>query len=349
MDFGLFYQLPAWPGQDPAERYRDTLDQIALGDELGFDVAWLAEMHFVPEFSILPSPLVVGAAVAARTRRIRIGIGVTLLPLHDPIHLAEDVATLDVISGGRLEYGVGRGARKQHFEGFGVPVEERNDRFIEGLEVLLRAWADEPLNYQGHFFQYKDVNVIPKPIQRPHPRMRLAVNSDDSAERAAHYGLQVMLTPITTSHDDLLRRIDIYRRRRAEAGAPASADDIAVLIPSFVAEDGDRARADMENSMMSYVRVVATVMLGAYLHKGAEPGDKPSLGERLNTITYPEVLDDMCATGDPDEVTARIQEAVDAYGAGQVICWFNPGGLVEHDKVTDAMRLFMEQVRPRFA
>lgn len=109
MEFGLFYQLPAWPGQEPRQRYQETLDQITLGDELGFDVAWLAEMHFVPEFSILPSPVVVGAAVAMRTRRIRIGIGVTLLPLHDPLRAAEDAATLDLLSNGRLEYGIGRG------------------------------------------------------------------------------------------------------------------------------------------------------------------------------------------------------------------------------------------------
>ena len=348
MDFGLFYQLPAWPGQDPAQRYRDTLDQIAAGDDLGFDVAWLAEMHFAPQFSIMPSPLVVGAAVAARTQRIRIGIGVTLLPLHDPIRVAEDTATLDIISGGRLEYGVGRGARRQHFEGFGIPVEERNDRFVEALEVLLRAWSDEPLTYDGRFFHYRDVDVIPKPLQRPRPRTRLAVNSDDSAERAARSGLQIMLTPITASHEMLLKRIDIYRRGRAEAGSPATPDDIAVLLPSFVAPDGDTARAGMEKSIMSYVRIVAEVMLGPYLHKGVQ-GQAPALAERLSTITYPEVLDLMCATGDPDEVTARIQEAVDAYGAGQVICWFNPGGLVEHDKVIDTMRLFMEQVRPRFA
>ena len=111
MEFGLFYQLPVWPGQEPRQRYQETLDQIMLGDELGFDIAWLAEMHFTPEFSILPSPVVVGAAVAMRTRRIRIGIGVTLLPLHDPLRAAEDAATLDLLSNGRLEYGIGRGAR----------------------------------------------------------------------------------------------------------------------------------------------------------------------------------------------------------------------------------------------
>ena len=122
-------------------RYRETLEQqIVLADKLGYDTAWLAEMHFVPEYSILPSPMMVGVAAAAMTERIRIGIGVALLPLHEPIRAAEDAATLDILSGGRLDFGIGRGAIAAHFDGFGIPMSERSGRFNEVIDIIRASW-----------------------------------------------------------------------------------------------------------------------------------------------------------------------------------------------------------------
>lgn len=348
MEFGLFYQLPAWPGQGPQQRYQETLDQIVLGDELGFDVAWLAEMHFVPEFSILPSPVVVGAAVAMRTRRIRIGIGVTLLPLHDPLRAAEDAATLDLLSNGRLEYGIGRGSRPQHFDGFGIALSEREGRFVEGLDVLERAWADAPLNYEGRFYRYDNVHVVPKPVQRPRPRLWVAANSDESAERAAQRGLAIMVTPITTAEPALRRRTDTYRRLRRERGDGLPERDIAVLVPMFVTDPAAPPRSDLEQSLMRYVRLTAQTMLGGYVAERAPGSTVPARAERLNTITYDEALREMAVVGDPPRVAERIEAIGQEYGAGQIICWFNPGGLVPDEEVRASMGLFMEQVHPHF-
>ncbi len=347
MEYGLFYQLPSWPEQDTKTRYDETIAQIVLGDQLGFDVAWLAEMHFQPEYSVMPSPIVVGAAVAAQTQRIRIGTGVILLPLHDPLRAAEDAATLDILSNGRLEYGIGRGGRPAHYYGFGIPVEDRDQRFTEALEVLLGAWNDPPLTFHGQHFNYQEVNVTPKPLQRPHPRLRIAANSGESLERAAQLAIPIMITPITNARSDLIERCHTYRRIRESIGKPATPDDIAVLFPIFVHETGQTALDQMEDSMMRYIRIIAQTMLAGYMHHGTDPTQIPPLAQRLNTITYSEVLATMCIAGDPDQVLAGLQRAQDDYGTGQIMCWFNAGGLIPHTRVTDSMHLFMREVTPR--
>jgi alkanesulfonate monooxygenase SsuD/methylene tetrahydromethanopterin reductase-like flavin-dependent oxidoreductase (luciferase family) len=139
MQFGLFYQLPCAPEQHEVTRYHETIEQIVYADELGFDIAWLAELHFYRPFSILSSPLILAAALAQRTTRIRLGTAVVLLPLQHPLRVAEDAATVDILSQGRLEVGVGRGAIAIHFQGFNVSSDESRERFEEALTILERV------------------------------------------------------------------------------------------------------------------------------------------------------------------------------------------------------------------
>ena len=138
MEFGVFYQLPCAAEQIPATRIQDTIAQCKLADDLGFDAAWLAELHFNPRFSVLSAPLMVASAVAQSTKRIRIGNAVNLLPLHQPVRLAEEVATLDVLSNGRAIFGVGRGSMPTHFEGYGIDQEEGRDDRGEGQGSWIR-------------------------------------------------------------------------------------------------------------------------------------------------------------------------------------------------------------------
>src|SRR5262249_36151248 len=152
MEFGTFYQLPCAAEQSPLQRYEDTLMQIQRADSLGLDVAWLAELQFFPTFSIMPSPLLVASALAQRTHRIRLGIAVNLLPLHHPLRNAEDAATLDILSNGRLEYGAGRGSIPLHFAGYNVALEESRERFLEALDVVLLAWTTDSFSYEGKYY-----------------------------------------------------------------------------------------------------------------------------------------------------------------------------------------------------
>src|SRR5262244_1103937 len=143
MRFGFFDQLPCAPGYSEAQRYKDIIAQIELGDAVGFDIAWLGEIHFIREFSILADPLMVLAAAAERTSRIRLGTAVTLLPLHSPVKIAEEAAIADILSDGRLELGVGRGTAPLHYSGYDIPQEESRERFDEALDFILKAWTEE--------------------------------------------------------------------------------------------------------------------------------------------------------------------------------------------------------------
>ena len=346
MEFGVFFQLPRAPSQDTATRYAETIEQIVLADELGFDTAWLAEMHFIPAYSIMPSPLIVGAAAAAKTGRIRIGIAVVLLPLHDPIRAAEDAATLDVLSGGRLDYGVGRGSIAPHFAGFNIPMRERNSRFEEAIDIVRMAWGPEPVTYHGQHFRYEHVNVEPKPLQQPHPPIRLAANSDDSAERAAREGWSIMVSPVTAFHDDLRRRLWAYRSIRAGQGTQPPARDIVWLMPVYVAEDGDQAREEARESLMAYFRVVGETQIPGYLKAGGDPDRLPPVLHRYRHCSYEDILRDCAAVGSPAEVRDRLAAIHQEYGAGHFQTWFNAGGLIPHGRVLRSMELFMDRVAP---
>ncbi len=188
MKFGFFFQLPCAPWQSERERYRDTLAQIEYGDRLGFATAWLADLHFAPEFSVMSAPLMVAAAAAQRTQRIRLGMAVSLLPLSDPIRSAEEAATVDILSDGRLVFGVGRGTNPLHYGGFNIPMDESRDRFSEALDIVTQAWMAERVTYEGKYYRVKDVAVHPKPLQKPHPPIRIATNSSDTFPLAGQLG-----------------------------------------------------------------------------------------------------------------------------------------------------------------
>src|SRR5580658_11239363 len=167
--FGLWYDFrnpTQWP-QSADRLYAETLDQIAWGENHGFDDVWLSEHHFI-EDGYVPSIMPMAAAIAARTKRIRISSGVLLMPFHNPVRLAEDIAVVDTISGGRLELGVGVGFKHEEFEAFGVPFAERGARTNQSLEIIRRALTGESVTFKSEFFDFKNVKVTRAAIHKPH-------------------------------------------------------------------------------------------------------------------------------------------------------------------------------------
>ncbi|MDE2968178.1 MAG: LLM class flavin-dependent oxidoreductase [Chloroflexota bacterium] len=341
-EFGLFFQLPQADGQDVPQRYRDTIAQVVHGDRIGWTTAWLAEMHFVREFSVLPSPMLAMAAIAAQTERIRLGTGVALLPLTDPIRAAEDAATLDIISDGRLDFGVGRGSIAEHFAGFNVSMADRAGRFNEALAVIQQAWSDGPVNFEGDHFSYRNVQVVPKPIQRPGPPLRIAANSDESFARASSDGWPVFASPITAFPEDLGRRFASYHEARPDA--PAT--DAGILLPVHVHESSETAKEEARASLMSYLKVVSDTGVRSWTRRGGDLNDLPPLLARNRDSSYEQALDLMCAIGNPDEVTAKLNEIGQRYGVGHFITWCNAGGVIPHEQVTRSMSLFMQECAP---
>src|SRR5213080_4797127 len=254
MRFGLFYQASEADGQTHAERYAEMLDLIALGDTLGFDVAWLAELHFGGAFSLLASPLMMVPVIAQRTRRIRIGTAVTLLPLHHPLACAEQAATADVLSGGRLEFGVGRGSIPSQFHGFRVPVAENRARFDEALDIIRLAWTQERFSYRGKFYQVEDLAVVPRPAQRPHPPIRVAVHSAESFAHIGDKGWPIYSGTTTTPLPQFREFLALYRERFAAAGHTWRSDQAALMLPVHVGATPRAAREAMRPGVLKYYR-----------------------------------------------------------------------------------------------
>ena len=207
LKFGLGYDFRRGPNDPRAMRevYAQTLDTIAYADDLGFDYVMLTEHHFVAD-GYSPSIAPIAAAVAARTKRIRIVSYVLLLPFHNPLRLAEDIATVDLISDGRMELGVGAGYRKEEFDGFDIDRAERKTRMDEGCEVLIKAWTEDNWSFNGQHWQFNDVSMYPKPIQQPHPRLWISARAPAPARRAARFKAPLQLPPMPDMGPDLERR-----------------------------------------------------------------------------------------------------------------------------------------------
>ena len=342
MRFGFFDQLPCADSQSESQRYQDILAQVELGDALGFDTVWLGELHFGRSSSILACPLMVLAAAAQRTKRIRLGTAVTLLPLHSPVKIAEEAATADILSGGRLEFGVGRGTAPIHYVGYNIPQEESRERFEEALEVILKAWTNERLTYRGKYFQAEDLAVVPKPLQKPHPPIRLAANSPDTFAIAGRLGVPIFASPLINPPDKLREYVAVHR----ETLKPGVKQDIALAFTVHVSDSREQARRECEASLMHFFRSAGERLrpLGETTIKSYEAFQHAVA--RLERATYEAVDKRMGVFGDPAHCIERIRALQQEFHMDEFIAYFNQGGLVDHATVRRSMELFAREVIP---
>ena len=205
--------------------YDMALERIAIMDTAGYDAVWLAEHHF-SSFSVCPSVHMMGVMAATRTKRLRIGTGVSLAPFYNPLRLAEEVALLDVLSGGRVNWGAGRGFERSEFKAFGIPGEESASRFHETVAIVLEAWTNDKLSYRGKYYSYDGVEVLPKPLQVPHPPVWMAASSKSAIDWAAANGFSILMDP-HSSRAELIHK----RRHYGEKLAAAGHSDAGRIIP----------------------------------------------------------------------------------------------------------------------
>ena len=340
MEIGLFTEFQCAPGMDEAQAFDESLAEMTAAEEMGFDAVWLAEIHFQKDRSVLSSPLVVATAIAARTRRVKIGIAVQVLPLAHPLHLAEDVATLDHLSKGRLDFGVGRSGLPEHYQRFNIPYSESRERFQETLDILIKAWTQERFSYEGKYYQFHDVCVLPKPYQKPHPPLRVAATTQETYPLVGRMGLPIFIAVRTTSISDLKRFIGGYHEGWREAGHPGRGP-VALIVPVYVADTERRARDEAEASTMHFFRVIEEA-----LGKG---GTKREEAAKLGRLSYDEILQELVVYGTPESVTARLLELREALGNTTLSVWMNVGGRIPHERVLGSMRLFSERVIPRLS
>jgi len=342
MKLGVFFQAPEADGQSHAERYTEMFELIALAEELGFDVAWLAELHFGGAFSLLANPLMMVPVIAQRTKRIRIGTAVTLLPLQHPLSCAEQAATADVLSGGRLEFGVGRGSIPSQFHGFKIDVAENRARFDEALEIIRLAWTSERFSYRGTFWNVEEITVVPRPVQTPHPPIRVGVHSAESFAHIGDKGLPIYSGTTTTPLPQLREYMALYRERFAAAGHAWQTEQMALMLPVYVG-----ARDAMRPGVHKYYRNLETIFSAVPESYGEHLPRLKMIRENVANLPFDKFCRDQGVFGDAAEVIDRLQAARDEFGLSQIISWFDQGSMLPRAEVERTMRRFADEVMPK--
>jgi alkanesulfonate monooxygenase SsuD/methylene tetrahydromethanopterin reductase-like flavin-dependent oxidoreductase (luciferase family) len=347
-EFGIFHEFSRSAGQTDAEAFAHSFAQVDAAERWGLDVVWLAELHFMPERSVASAPLVLASAVASRTRRMDIGIAVQVLPLCHPLRLAEEVATLDHISGGRLIFGVGRSGFPFTYEAYGVPYAESRERFAEVLEILKLGWSEERFSFEGSFYKYRNIRIVPQPLQRPHPRLRIAATSADTYPAIGAMGLPIFVAVRLGTIEELGPNIAAYRAAYRAAGHPGDGE-VYLRVPIYVAETETAARSQPELSIMQFLKTLGQQMADSASRAGARAVEqRAERGQALQTISYDDALRDKLIVGTPASVSARLRDLIGKLGLNGVLAELNCGGLIPDAKVMRSLQLMCEEVAPRF-
>ncbi len=330
MRFGLFGGAQARRGdRDPAQGLRDYVDTCIEAEALGFDSSFLVEHHFSGRGQVSAS-LDVLAWVAARTTTMRLGTAAIVLPWHNPVLLAERAATLDLMSGGRLDVGVGKGYRHSEFAGFCTPYEEAEARFEEALQVIIKAWtSDVRFSHNGTFWQYEDIIVEPPPWQTPHPPVWIAAGKPDSIRGVAARGCKLLLDQFAST-ETIGERVAMFRAECEARGRTFDPIDVAVARNLYVARDAVDAQTALERLAQAHAGMVAL-------------SQHPDGRNRSHITAYagtPGATESSALYGTPDRIAAEL-EALRAVGIQHIL-------LHGADSTRQSIRRFSTEIMPAF-
>ena len=332
-------QAPPESGFSHVQLYREMLEQIEVAEELGYDSVWLTEHHFLPD-GYLPALLACAAGMATRTSRIKIGLGVILLPLYDPIHLAEEAAVVDLLSEGRLIFGIAPGYRPEEFAGFRTPREKRGARMEEIMNILIRAWTQERFSFEGKFYSYTDMTVTPKPVQKPHPPIWIGASIKAGVRRVARYGLPLLASP-RHRLEELEAHYAMYQDFCDTFGTQGPLRP--VMRDVYVAETTAQAEAEARE----HVVYIHREWYGAWSQWRPLTTDQGKRVVDKSEVQFEEIRGRFII-GDPDSVSQEIERYRQKLGMDYLIVRMQFPGLA-HDKALRSMRLFAKEVMPRFA
>jgi alkanesulfonate monooxygenase SsuD/methylene tetrahydromethanopterin reductase-like flavin-dependent oxidoreductase (luciferase family) len=315
MKVGLL-QFFGWADRSiPIETVYDrAIERFEIMDQTGYDAVWLAEHHF-SGYSVCPSPHMMGVLAAERTRRLRIGMAVSLAPFYHPLRLAEEVALLDVLSGGRVNWGAGRGFSRAEFDAFEVPPDESTDRFRETVEAVLTAWQGGKQSFAGRWHSYENVEVLPHPTQAPHPPVWMAATSEGAIDWAAGRGFSILMDPHCT-HAELATKRARYGEALAAAGHSANgpdgaARDIPMARLMAVAHTAEQAQA--------VARRGAEWTVGSYIGPGHRPAhDIQSAAAAPDPVDR--YLNDVILHGTPENLIDQIAELKETAQLNYLLC-----------------------------
>ncbi len=334
MRFGLFGSATArhgGPDVDSGQGYRQFVDYNVEAEALGYHSTFLVEHHFTG-FGQVSASLSLLTWVAAKTRTLRLGTAVLVLPWHNPVLVAEQAATIDLLSGGRLDFGVGKGYRHNEFAGFGVPMAEADARFNESLDVITKAWTSKQrFSHHGKFWQFEDIIVEPPTAQKPHPPMWMGAGSPESIRQVAERGYNLLLDQFA-SFETVAERIAIFKAEVEKRGRAFDPTEVGVARAFFVAKDEADKQAALERRLEAQRRLAVV---------SSAPGVKNTASIMAYSDTR-EASEESALYGTPDEIARKVQK-LRALGVEYVL--LNGGGGLAHD----SLHRFAREVMPAFA
>jgi alkanesulfonate monooxygenase SsuD/methylene tetrahydromethanopterin reductase-like flavin-dependent oxidoreductase (luciferase family) len=334
MEFGVFAEQMR-QGIRQGDAFQEMFDLVDASEAWGLDVFWLAEMLMNPARSVLSAPLLVASSIITRTKRLRVGTAVQLLPLNHPLRVAGEVTTLDHLSQGRFDFGIGRSGSPRAYDALGVPYAESQERFFEALEILLEAWKGERFSYEGKFYRFTDAAVAPRPYRPPHPPLRMAATTPETFPRVARMGLPIFVGLRGMSIPELAGHLRVYRAAWREAGH-AGDGDACLRIPVYAATTEKAAVEEPEETITYYFRRQADLTRAR----------QQAQAERLSSLSYDEILTTKVAFGTGPGLVDRLTQLKEELGVNGVAVELNPGGLLSTDQEMRTLKILMHEVAP---
>ncbi len=348
MHFGAFMEFGNRAGVSEAQAFKEGFRMVDAAEEMGLDGVWLAELHFNPARSVMSSPIVIASSIATRTKRLRVGMAVYVLPLSNPLRIAEEVATVDHISEGRFEFGIGRSGFARSYDVFGIAYDESQERFAESLEIILQAWEGKEFSYKGKHYSVEAATISPVPYQQPHPPLRIAANSAETFTRLGQAGHPIFVGLRGMDIPELRQNVEEYRRSWREAGHPG-AGDVSLRIPVYAGETKEQAMDEPFDSISGYFGRMGSLY--------RDQAGKAGLGvtelaggraDRLAELSYEDMLETKIAFGTAEGLVDRFTQLKEQLGLDGVVAELNPGGLIPEERVLRSLRIVTEKVMPSF-
>jgi natural product biosynthesis luciferase-like monooxygenase protein len=346
--FGMLHLFESPAGRSEVDMINEQVNLMKHAETMEYDSVWPAEHHFT-EYGVCASPALTLAAIARETSKIRLGTGVLVLPFYNPIRVAEEFAMLDCLSGGRVDLGVGRGYQPVEFAGFGVDQTQSMEIFSESLEIIQKCWAEDSFSYQGKHFQIPEINVRPKPLQKPNPPIWMAALASEASFRyAGRNGFNLLCSPIFGGSLEVAKDlIKIYREELDAAGYDPSTREVGALVQVYAGDTQEQAREEFAEAVLWYFRT-----LGKYVAQKAGQADVPSyeayapFRDLAASVSWDELLaSGTVICGDTDHVTESLRDIGETAGVDHILSWTRVGGLAE-DLVQGHMEKMRDKIMP---
>jgi len=341
MEFGTFLLLQSPSGRSSKEIYSRGIELAQAAETLGFHSAWLAEHHF-STYGYLSRPVQLATYIAAKTTRLRVGTAVIVVPLHHPLIVAEEIATLDVVSGGRVDIGLGRGYQHYEFERFGYELDEGRKRWDESIDIIFKAFEGKPFTYNGKHFAFPETSVFPQPVQTPHPPVWIVAQSPYAVEAAVRRGFHVLTGGFGVPVSQLADYGRLFSKVVTEV-KPRTSPRISVQRPVYVTDNEADLRDAVEHARWN-MRV--TLSLRHHRERVENGVAIPVPGQSEPAMD--ELLEHMFVMGTPDACVRQIKRLQEQVGITHFNCnfWF---GDLEHKRVLRSMERFSKDVMPAVA